>query len=345
MAENDDKTELATPRRREKAREKGQIARSRELVSMATTAGVLAVFYLAGTSFMQKVTGLTARLLGLRYGRDSVVVMRAAITEMMLILAPFFVMAVIFAILSNVVQGGFLARPLTFEIERLSPLSGFKNLFSAKALPGVIKSFFKFVLGAVLFYVIIKKILVAVPMTAAMDIRDIQSTAFGMTGNAVAYAFSTFFVLSVLDYGYERWKYERSLRMSKEEVRQEFREAEGDPLIKAKIKSMQREMARRRMMEAVPKATVVITNPTHIAVALLYKKDETSAPKLVAKGKGYIAEAIKELARKNGVPLVEDKPLARSLFKVDIDTYIPAELYRAVAQILAYIYKLKGAAA
>jgi flagellar biosynthetic protein FlhB len=254
-------------------------------------------------------------------------------------------MAVLFALLSNVLQGGFLVRPLTFEIERLSPLAGIKNLFSARALPGAIKSFFKFLLGVLLFYVIVKKLLAVIPMTSAMDIPDIQSMAYGLTGKAVAYTFSTFFVLSVLDYGYERWKYERSLRMSKEEVRQEFREAEGDPLIKAKIKSMQREMARRRMMEAVPKATVVITNPTHIAVALRYKKDETSAPKLVAKGKGYVAEAIRELARKHGVPLVEDKPLARSLFKVDIDACIPVELYRAVAKILAYIYRLKGAAA
>jgi flagellar biosynthetic protein FlhB len=312
---------------------------------MATTAGILSVFYVTGASFMQQVTGLTARLLGLGYGRDSLAVMRAAVIDMMLILAPFFVMAIIFALLSNVVQGGFLIRPLRLDIERMNPLTGIKNLFSVSALPGVIKNFFKFVLGVVLFYVIVRKILFVVPMTSAMDIADIQSMAFGITGKTVAYAFSTFFVLAVADYAYERWKLERSLRMTKEEVRQEFRESEGDPHIKAKIKSMQREMARRRMMEAVPKATVVITNPTHIAVALRYSKNETSAPKIVAKGKGFIAEAIKELARKNGVPLVEDKPLARALFKVDLEAYIPADLYRAVARILAYIYKLKGAAA
>jgi flagellar biosynthetic protein FlhB len=294
---------------------------------------------------MQQITGLTARLLGLRYGRDSLVVMRAAVTEMMLILAPFFVMAIIFAVLSNVVQGGFLVKPLSLDTGRLNPLTGIKNLFSVSALPGVIKSFFKFVLGIVLFYIIIRKILFVVPMTLAMDIPDIQSMAFGITGKAVAYAFSTFFFLAVLDYGYERWKHERSLRMTKDEVREEFRESEGDPHIKAKIKSLQREMARRRMMESVPTATVVITNPTHIAVALRYNKNEASAPKIVAKGKGFVAEAIKELARKNGVPLVEDKPLARALFKVDIDAYIPVDLYRAVAKILAYIYKLKGAAA
>jgi flagellar biosynthetic protein FlhB len=182
-------------------------------------------------------------------------------------------------------------------------------------------------------------------MTSAMELHDIQAVAFGLVGKTVAYAFTTYFVLALIDYLYERWKFERSLRMTKEEIREESRESEGDPLIKAKIRSMQRDMARRRMMEAVPKATVVITNPTHIAVALLYKKDQTSAPKVIAKGKGYVAERIREIARKHGVPLVEDKPLARALFKVKLDSFIPEDLYRAVAKILAYIYKLKGAAA
>ena len=235
-------------------------------------------------------------------------------------------------------------KPLTLELERLSPLAGIKKLFSASAIPGAIKSFFKFVVGVIVFYVVMKKVLVVLPMTSAMDLTDIQTVAFGLSRTAITYTLSTFFVLALIDYLYERWKFERSLRMSKEEIREESRESEGDPLIKAKIKSMQREAARRRMMEAVPKATVVITNPTHIAVALLYKKDETAAPKVVAKGKGYVAETIRELARKNGVPLVEDKPLARALFKVDIDSVIPGDLFRAVAKILAYIFKLRGAA-
>ncbi len=344
MAENNDRTEQATPRRREKAREKGQIARSRELVSMATTAGILFVFYFAGTSFMRNVTGLTGRLLGLRYGRDPLTVMRAASVDMAMILVPFFAAAIVFAVLSNVLQGGVLFKPLSFDLSKLNPLSGMQNLFSISALPGLFKSTFKFILGIVLFYIMAKKALVILPMTSAMELHDIQSVAFGLIGKTVAYAFTTYFVLALLDYLYERWKFGRSLRMTKEEIREEARESEGDPLIKAKIRSMQRDMARRRMMEAVPKATVVITNPTHIAVALLYKKDQTSAPKVIAKGKGYVAEKIREIARKHGVPLMEDKPLARALFKVKLDSFIPEELYRAVAKILAYIYKLKGAA-
>ncbi len=344
MAENEDRTEQATPRRRQKAREKGQIARSRELVSMATTAGILCVFYLAGAAFMSRMTGLTGRLLGLQYGRDSLTVMRSASLEMMLILAPFFAAAVVLAVLSNVLQGGILFKPLSLDYERLNPLTGFKNLFSISALPGLLKSTFKFVVGVVLFFIIVKKALVVLPLTAAMDIPDIESAAFGLTSKAVAYAFTTFFVLAVADYLYERWKFERSLRMTRDEVREEARESEGDPLIRAKIKSLQKEAARRRMMEAVPKATLVITNPTHIAVALQYRRSETAAPKVVAKGKGFVAEKIRELARQHGIPLVEDKPLARALFKVKLDSFIPEDLYRAVARILAYIYKLRGAA-
>ena len=293
---------------------------------------------------MQKVTGLTGRLLGLRYGRDPLSVMRSATSEMLLILAPFFAAAVVFALLSGMLQGGVLLKPLTLELERLNPLEGMKKLFSVSAIPGFFKSFFKFVVGTVLVFVIVKKVLYLLPMTAAMDLPDIQTVAFGLMGKAVTYAFLTFFVLALADYLYERWKFERSLRMSKEEIKEEARESEGDPLIKAKIKMMQRDLARRRMMEAVPKATVVITNPTHIAVALLYKKDHTSAPKVIAKGKGFIAEKIRELARRHNVPLVEDKPLARALFKVSLNSFIPEDLYKAVAKILAYIYKLKGAA-
>jgi len=312
---------------------------------MAATAGILFVFYMAGAAFMKNVTGLTGNLLGLRYGRDPFAVMRSASAETMFMLAPFLLAAAAFAVLSGILQGGFLLKPLAFEASRLNPLKGFKNMFSVAALPGMLKSVFKFAVGIVLFYIIARKALVIVPATATMDLPDIQALAVGVTGRTVTYAFSTFFVLALADYGYERWKFERSLKMSKEEVREEYRESEGDPLIKAKIKSLQKELARRRMMEAVPKATVVITNPTHIAVALLYRKNETAAPKVVAKGKGYVAEAIRNAARKHGVPLVEDKPLARALFKIKLDASIPADLYKAVARILAYIYKLRGAVA
>jgi flagellar biosynthetic protein FlhB len=160
----------------------------------------------------------------------------------------------------------------------------------------------------------------------------------------VIYCFGTFLVLAVADYFYERWRFEQSIRMSREELKEEFKETEGDPLIKSRVKSLQKEMARRRMMQEIPKATVVITNPTHIAVALKYKNNEMSAPKVIAKGAGFVAEKIREVAGRHRIPIVEDKPIARALYKVKIGQSIPEELYKAVARILAYIYKLRGVA-
>lgn len=344
MAEAEDRTEKATDRRRQKAREEGQVAKSRELISMAVLGGILLVFYFGGKVFMQRLSELTGRLLSLQYGRDPLTVMRAATVEMVLILLPFFGVAVIFALAANVAQGGFIVRPLKFEVAKLNPLSGLKRMFSLTGLVELPKSAFKFVVGIVLLYYIIKKMLPDLPATMDMDIVNIQGVTYELVSRAVIYAFLTFLIIAAVDYSFEWWRFERSIRMSKEEIKQESRETEGDPMIKSRIRSLQKEMARKRMMQEVPKATVVITNPTHFAVALLYKKEETSAPKIIAKGAGVVAAKIREVAVQHRVPLVEDKPLARALYKLDLNSYIPEELYKAVAKILAYIYKLKGAA-
>jgi flagellar biosynthetic protein FlhB len=150
-------------------------------------------------------------------------------------------------------------------------------------------------------------------------------------------------VLAALDYIYQRWQYEQDLKMTKQEVKDEFKQSQGDPKVKARIRGIQLEMARRRMMDAVPEADVVITNPTRLAIALKFDAREMIAPRVVAKGAGFVAQRIREVAEENQVPIVEEKPLAQALFKmVDIGGYIPAELYRAVAEVLAYVYRLKG---
>lgn len=344
MFKNEEKTEKATPRRQQKAREKGQVARSRELVSMASMAGVIIIFYFAGNIFLMKLSALTGNLLGLRYGKDPVTVMRATASESMLIMMPFLGVAFIFAILTGVVQGGLVLKPLGIEVERLNPLQGIQKIFSRHGLVELLKSLFKFILGGMIFFYILKNFLPLFPITMAMDIRQIQTLAGSLIAKTVLSAFVIFLVLAVADYLSERWKLERSLKMTKEEMKEEYRETEGDPFIKLRIKSIQKELARRRMMQEIPKATVVITNPTHIAVAMRYKKDEMSAPRIIAKGAGFIAERMKELARKYAIPIVEDKPLARALYKLKLNSYIPEALYKAVAKILAYIYTLRGVA-
>jgi flagellar biosynthetic protein FlhB len=344
MAGFEEKTEQATPRRRQKAKEKGQIARSRELISMSAAGGIILMFYFSGSSFIVNMSELMRKFLNLQYGSNPAFAMRFAASEMFWILFPFLGIAFTFAVLTGVSQGGFILKPLSLEIERLNPINGFKRLFSRYGIVEFLKSLLKFAVGGFIYYLIIKSLIAILPFTQAMDIREIMRVSGKLLFKAVIIIFMAFFVFAAMDYLYERWRFERSLRMTKQEVKEEYRETEGDPLVKSRIKSIQRELARRRMMQEVPKATVVITNPTHIAVALKYRKEEMSAPMVIAKGAGFIAEKIKEIARKNHIPIVEDKPLAKALYKLNLDSFIPVDLYRAIAKILAYIYNVRGAA-
>ena len=342
MADFEERTEQATPRKRQKAKEKGQGARSRELMSMSATGGVVLVLYFTGGLLMAKLSTLTGKLLGLHLGRDLFAVMRSAAFEMLLMLIPFLAVPFTLALLTGIVQGGFVFKPLSFEIERLNPLNGLRRLFSLTGLTELLKGLIKFSLGGYVAYVLIRGAVRILPSLSSMDIGMMQETASRIIIKTVFLIFGTFFVLAIVDHINERWKFERSLRMTRDEIKEEFRESEGDPQIKSRIKSLQKEMARRRMMQEVPRATVVITNPTHIAVALLYKKEEMDAPKVIAKGAEFLAEKIKEIALHSGIPIVEDKPLAKALFKLNLDATIPFELYRAVAKILAHIYGLRS---
>lgn len=346
MAEErfEERTEQATPRKRQKAREKGQVPRSKELISMAATGGVIIAFYLTGDYFIKNLSGLMKRLLSLEYGIDPFTTMRQSSTEMLLILSPFFALSISLVLISGFSQGGFVMKPLSLELERINPLSGLKRLFSFSGMTEALKSIFKFLIGGILFYLVIKRSVLLLPSTMAMGLQESWRVSEDLIVRAVLSGFLVFFTIAVIDYVLERWRFERSLRMTRQEIKEEHKETEGDPLIRSRIRSIQREMARRRMMQEVPKATVVITNPTHIAVALLYKRVEMDAPKVIAKGAGLIAEKIKEIAIKHNIPVVEDKPLARSLYKLSIGSFIPEELYKATAKVLAHIYRIRGAA-
>lgn len=344
MAEFQEKTEKATPRKKQKAREKGQIARSRELISMASTAGMVLMFYFSGNVFISKIEEMMRKLLGFQYGRNPEIALKFALSEMMWILMPFLGVAFTFALFAGALQGGFVLRPLNMEFERLNPLEGIKRLFSRTGVVEFFKSLFKFIIGGFVMYLILKSLMKFLPFTSFLEVQEIAPVAGKVLFKAILIIFITFFIFAIIDYFYQRWNFERSLRMTREEVKQEFKETEGDPIVKSRIRSIQRELARKRMMQEVPKATVIITNPTHLAVALRYIKEDMTAPLVIAKGAGFIAEKIKEIAKIHRIPIVEDKPLARALYKLDIGTFIPPELYRAVAKILAYIYKLRGAA-
>jgi flagellar biosynthetic protein FlhB len=225
----------------------------------------------------------------------------------------------------------------------LNPAAGLKNLMSLRNLAELVKSPLKVLLIGGLAYLTVAQ--EAATLVQLSDMGPVQG--FQIVGRITFLVLVRVtlgvLVLALADYAFQHWQHERSLRMTKEEIKEELRQSEGDPLVRARVKSLQRQIAMRRMMAEVPKASVVITNPAHLAIALRYDEGTMRAPKVVAKGARLIAERIKEIAKEHGVPLVENKPLARSLFKaVSVGQEIPSAFYRAVAEILAYVYALKG---
>ena len=339
-----DKTEQATPRKKQQAREKGQVPRNKDLTSMAVMGGILLIFNLGGSSFLHSLSEMTGTILSMQYGSDPLHVSKIAILKGVQIVAPFFLVSVVMATVVTVSQGGFVYKPIKFEISKLNPIEGSKKIFSIKGIVEFLKSLLKFLVGGWVVYFILKKDLDVLPMLSAMEMNELIRVSGKLIMEAFTVAFLLFLAVSFVSYALEKWEHERSLRMTKQEVKDENKESEGDPLVKSRIKSLQREMARKRMMQEVPTATVVITNPTHLAIAIKYEDKEMFAPKIVAKGAGIVAEKIREIARKHNVPIVEDKPLARSLFKQELNSFVPESLYIAIAKILAYIYKLKGKA-
>ncbi len=337
-----DKTEQATPRKLEQAKEKGQIARNKDLVSMTTIGGSVLLFYIAGTYFFTNMANMMGSMLSMNYGLEPMHLCRVSAVFIMKLLAPFFLISVVLAILANVMQGGFVKKDLEIKFDKLNPIEGFKKFFSLKSFNELLKTLLKFGAGGWVVYYIINKNLKVMPNLAAMHVNDIVLVSGRMILDAIVIAYSFYMFIAILSYFLEKWEFDRSQKMTKQEIRDENKETEGDPIIKSRIRSLQREAARKRMMQEVPKATVVITNPQHLAIAIKYEDNKMFAPKIVAKGAGVIAARIKEIAKEHGVPIVEDKPVARSLFKLELNSFIPEELYVAVARILAYIYKLKG---
>lgn len=337
-----EKTERATPRKRQKAKEKGQVARSRDLTSMLSMGGVVMLCVFGGKHFINGLSDMTGGVLSMTHGSSPVHVSRIAILQGLQLLAPFLLISAALAVAGSVMQGGFVLKPVKIEIDKVNPLQGAKRLFSFKGLTELLKSILKFAVGGWIVYYVMKRDLEVLPSLAAMEIGELARVSGKLVMDAVIIAFSFYFIVAVASYFLEKWQYERSLRMTKQEIKDEFKEAEGDPMIKSRIRSVQREAARKRMMQEVPTASVVITNPTHLAVAIKYVDGKMAAPQIVAKGAGVVAQKIKDIAAEHAVPVVEDKPLARALYKLELNSYVPEGLYVAVARILAYIYKLRG---
>ena len=346
-----ERTEPASPKKRSDARKKGQVASSREVPSVLILIASLGFFFFGGgwmvrslMEFMHTIfTNLNNLLLtDILTARDLVAL---SLQKGLYILLPFMLAVLVAGVFGNVVQIGILFSTETIspKLSKLNPITGFQRLVSAKTLAELPKSILKLVAVGTIAYVLVMKNLPRMPDLMQLSVGDILKE-FGWIAFQIAFFVCLALIfLAAADYIFQRWQHEKQLRMTKQEVKDEQKQLMGDPQIKARIKSAQREMARRRMMAAVPEADVVITNPTRLAVALKFDADEMDAPMVVAKGAGEVARKIREIARENDVPLVEEKPLARALYKtVEIDQFIPVELYRAVAEVLAYVYRLKG---
>ena len=245
---------------------------------------------------------------------------------------------------SNIMQVGFVftTEPLMFKPERLDPTKRLSKVFSRQSMMEFAKSIMKLSVIGFIAFITIKGEFKGLFNLYDMEIMGIASFVARVTLKIFLRAALGIFLIAAVDYAFQRWQYERDLRMTKQEVKDEFKQREGDPLIKSRIRSIQMKIARQRMMAAVPKADVVLTNPTHVAIALQYQHGVMDAPKVVAKGAGHIAIKIIAVAKEHRVPIVEDKLLARSVYStVEVGRLIPVQLYRAVAEILAYVYQLK----
>lgn len=344
-----EKSEQATPKRREEARKKGQVARSVELSSVAVlAAGLLGLWGLGGYMTRRMADLMVSTFTdGFRFELDVVTVrphIWGWVSNFAAILAPFVVVMVLAAVLVNVAQVGvlFTGEPLVPKGDRINPASGLRRILSRRGFVELAKGLFKVGIVAYVVYVTVRSEAPRMAQMVDLDPAQIFALSNQMVLDLGLQLTLILLLLAVLDYAFQRWDYEKGLRMTRQEVREELKQQEGDPLIKARIRSIQREMSQRRMMDDVGTADVVVTNPTHVAVALRYEPAHMLAPVVVAKGQRLMAERIKELARAADVPLVENKPLARALFKaVRVGDAIPEALFRATAEVLAFVFQLK----
>jgi flagellar biosynthetic protein FlhB len=351
MAGADDRTEKPTARRLIKAREKGQIARSKEVPSASVLLGGLIVLSYVAPDLLNALSREMREILRMRVPAEMSTsfvsgIMYGAVSRIGMLVGSIMLLTMFFSLAANASQGGlaFSWGSLGFHFDKINPKSGLSRVFSKNGLVELLKGVAMLTVLSMLSYQIIVKHLPLYPRLVLMDARQLLYWVSVITYEVFLRAAIFLFVLSLADYAFQRHRFLEGLKMTKQEIKDEHRDTEGDPLIRGRIRRIQREMARKRMMAEVPKADVVITNPTHYAVALAYKMESMEAPQVVAKGVGFLALRIKDLAQEHRIPIVENKPLAQTLYKtVDLGRFIPPHLYRAVAEILAYIYKAKGA--
>jgi len=346
-----EKTEKATPRRRQEARKKGQVLRSIEINSALILLVAFTAIYALGPYIYRELSQFMQWMFGNAFTLEfSVAGIRNffinALIVFLKVTLPIMLLIMVIGVLANVVQVGFMftGEPLKIKLERLNPVAGLKRIFSKRSLVELFKSLVKVGAAGYIAFDVIRDEFMRLPALQDMDVMAIGIFIGSLTYRIGWRVGLVLLILAIFDYAYQWWEYEKNLRMSKQEIKDEYKQTEGDPLIRSKIKERQRQMAMRRMMQDIPQADVVITNPTHFAVAIKYDGKTMQAPVVVAKGQDFVAARIKEIAKEHRIAIVENKPLAQALFKsVEIGAEVPPELYKAVAEVLAFVYQLKKA--
>lgn len=345
-----EKTEPATAKKRQDARKKGQVAKSMDLPAAFILLFSFLSFLMFGGYMKEKMIKIFRNVYENQLTMDITaanvqVLFVDLVKQGLIILAPIFILVVLVAFIGNYAQIGFMfiGEPLMMKFNKINPIEGFKRIFSLRTVMDFLKSTLKMlIIGYVVYTTLMgeKAKLLGLghaPLESTFSFIASVTLKLGIKIGAIL------IVLAIFDFIYQKYEHEKSLKMSKQDIKDEYKKSEGDPLIKGKIRAKQRQMAMQRMMQEVPKADVIITNPTHFAVALKYDSNNMQAPTVIAKGADYVALKIKEVAKKNGIMTMENKPLARAIFaQVEIGESIPAELFQAVAEVLAYVYKVKG---
>ncbi|MCU9612088.1 flagellar biosynthesis protein FlhB [Caldibacillus lycopersici] len=344
-----EKTEKATPKKRQDVRKKGQTAKSQDLITAFILLAVFFVLLFTGPKMLDQFFTIFHQTFEVYMHQDVTVNSISQIAlelfqELLMLLAPVMIAALVGAVLANYLQVGFMFTPesLKVKLEKLDPIKGAKRIFSIRAIVELLKSLLKVsIIGGIVF---------AILWFNMNDLLGLMNIAIGSSFALIAsitvklglFASGGLLFLSLFDYLYQKYDFEKSIRMSKQDIKEENKSMEGDPLIRSRIRQRQREMAMRRMMQEVPNADVVITNPTHYAIALKYDENKMDAPYVLAKGVDFIAQKIKLIAKEHDVIMVENRPLARGLYdQAEIGDAIPEEFFKAVAEILAYVYRVQ----
>ncbi|MCQ2494013.1 MAG: flagellar biosynthesis protein FlhB [Lachnospiraceae bacterium] len=351
-----EKTEPATDKKLQDARKEGQVAKSKEI---ANCLGLLALFLIMkfmvgsiGNSLLDVFDQMYNKISdGVVFWNGDLPVngvytmVRTAMSSVLTILLPILIIGFVVAFLADLLQVRWqpTAKPMAPKLSKINPINGFKRIFSLNSVVELLKAIAKIVLVMLVAYTFLRKNYGVIFMLQNMDLMSAIGTIGNYVTNLGIQISAIYIVIALADYIYQRVKFSKDMKMTKQEVKDEYKQSEGDPQIKGKIRQRMQEASRRRMMANLPKADVVITNPTHYAVAIRYEPSEADAPIVLAKGEGFLAQRIKEVAKDNSIEIVENKPLARMLYhNVDIGQAVPPELYQAVAEVLAFVYHLQG---